>query len=143
MWITWTMIKMFMLSIWPFLTRLMGCSTPVDHNWWNANIRVNALFRARNVLRVKVNIEIHLFKGDLDPKALDEWIQKIESYYVVGQFSSQEIGCICYTRFFPKWTFLVRIFHSIERESTPTHNHMGRFQGSCETKVIPCMTPLW
>ena len=68
----------------------MGCFTQVDNNRWNANLGVDALFRGRNVLRVKVEIEIDLFKANRHPKALDEWILKIESYFVVDQFSSQE-----------------------------------------------------
>ena len=62
----------------------------MDNNCWNSNLGVDASFRGRNVLRVKVNIEMGLFKGDLDPKALDVWLRKIESYFVVDQFSSQE-----------------------------------------------------
>jgi hypothetical protein len=41
-------------------------------------------------LRVKVNIEIPLFKGDIDTKYLYKWLQELESYFVVNQFFDEE-----------------------------------------------------
>jgi len=37
-----------------------------------------------------VSIDIPLFKGHIDPKALDEWLQLLDSYFVVNNLSDEE-----------------------------------------------------
>ena len=63
-------------------------------------------------MRVKVNIEIDMFKGDLAPKALDDWLQKIESYFIVDQFSSQEKVAFATLNFSPNalswWEYFIQ-----------------------------------
>jgi hypothetical protein len=70
-------------------TELMRRFAPRTNHRQNANHGADAPFVGINPLRVKVHIEIPLFKGYIDAKALDEWLQQLESYFDVNQFSNE------------------------------------------------------
>jgi hypothetical protein len=41
-------------------------------------------------LKVKVNFDIHVFEGQIDAKALDKWLNLLEGYFSIHNFSDRE-----------------------------------------------------
>ena len=40
-------------------------------------------------LKVKMNLEISNLEGMIDVESIDNWVQQMESYYVVNQLSKE------------------------------------------------------
>ena len=46
--------------------------------------------RGANLFKVQVNFEIHVFEGQIDAGVVDRWLNLIEGYFLVHDFSDRE-----------------------------------------------------
>jgi hypothetical protein len=101
----------------------------------------NNHFGSTSPFKVQVNFDIPVFEGQIDAEALDKWLNMLEGYFSVHNFSDKENITLALLKYLPHvkhwWeTYWEKSFRGVW--NIWGRAHLGFFCGCGKGTILPC-----